>query len=171
MTARAVNRSTKSSAARRKTPSASIKAGKKATDRKASRPVVASDKGKAPAKKPAAKTKHPPSKSGLAVKSSAQYVQGEGWEVVDVVDGIAVYDKEFKTVHYLNHTAAMVFLLCKRPVGFDVLSAVFQEEFELKTAPKAQLRKLVDEMQQTGLLREAGPEDVQATRARPARKK
>ena len=27
----------------------------------------------------------------------------------------------------------------------------------LKTAPKAQLRKLVSEMQQTGLLREAGP--------------
>lgn len=170
MTARAVNRSTKTIAAKRRTPSASIKAGKKATGRKASRPVVASDKGKAPAKKSAVKTNRHPPRSGLAGKSSARYVQGEGWEVVDVVDGIAVYDEKFKTVHYLNHTAAVVFLLCKSPVGFDVLSAVFQEEFELKTAPKAQLRKLLGEMQQTGLIREAGPEDVRATRARSVRK-
>ena len=106
----------------------------------------------------------------MAGKSATLYLQSAGWEIVDVVDGIALYDDKFKTVHYLNHTAAMVFLLCKRPVGLDVLSAVFQEEFSLKTAPKAELRKLLGEMQKTGLLRVAEPENVKAARVRPVRK-
>lgn len=170
MTARALNRSAKRGSARRPDPSVSIKAGKNAEDRKTLRPVVASDKGTATAKKAAVKTTRRRPKDGMAGKSATLYLQSAGWEIVDVVDGIALYDDKFKTVHYLNHTAAMVFLLCKRPVGLDVLSAVFQEEFSLKTAPKAELRKLLGEMQKTGLLRVAEPENAKAARVRPVRK-
>jgi hypothetical protein len=171
MAARTVNRSAKRGSARRPGRSAGIKAGKKATGGKALRPVRASDKSKAPAKKAPAKTTRRPAEGSTPGKPSTQYIQNKGWDVIDVADGIAVYDDKFGTVHYLNHTAAVVFLLCKQPVGLDVLCTVFQEEFGLKTAPKAELRKIIAEMQKTGLLRLAGLADVTAARARPTRKR
>ena len=92
------------------------------------------------------------------------YCQTSGWEFADVVDGLAIYDSAFKTVHYLNHTAAAVFLLCKDPVGVDVMEAVLREEFQLKTAPSRELHDVLDQMVKAGLLR-------QLTQRQPSRSK
>jgi hypothetical protein len=87
-----------------------------------------------------------------ARNGTVRYQQSDGWEVIDVADGIAVHDGAFKTVHYLNHTAAIVFLLCKQPLDLDVLCAVFREEFGLKRAPKTEIRGILAQMETSGLL-------------------
>jgi hypothetical protein len=48
---------------------------------------------------------------------------------------------------------------------------VFREEFGLKTAPKAELRKIIAQMEASGLLRTVQPGAAKAAGARPARKR
>lgn len=122
-----------------------------------------------------AKAKPKPAKIGRStagkspVERTVQYRQAGGWEVIDVADGIAVHDGAFNSVHYLNHTAAIVFLLCAEPIGFDVLCTVFREEFGLKTAPRAELRKIIAQMEASGLLSAVNTGVAKAPGARPKR--
>ena len=83
---------------------------------------------------------------------ATHFQQTQGWEVVDVVDGIAIYDDGFKSVHYLNHTAAIVFLLCKTPATMDMMCSVICEEFKLRTRPVKELKAILDQMIKAGLL-------------------
>jgi len=110
-------------------------------------------------------------KGKAPVASAVRYRQVAGWEVVDVADGIAVHDGAFKSVHYLNHTAAIVFILCKQPIGLNVLCAVFREEFGLKAAPRAELKKIIAQMEGAGLLCTSPPDAGEAAGARPTRKR
>lgn len=149
----------------------------------AARPAAAAKKsagGKAarPARAAAVPAKAKPkqaeiSRSGggkVRVARAVQFQQCEGWEMIDVADGIAVHDGAFKCVHHLNHTAAIVFILCKQPISLNVLCSVFREEFGLKAAPKAELREIISQMEKTKLLRPVQPGRAKARAAREARK-
>lgn len=75
------------------------------------------------------------------------------WNVVDVAEGIAVHDSRFTRVHYLNHTAAAIYLLCKEPISFSTINTILREEFGLKRDPKTDILSTIEEMIRIGLIR------------------
>ena len=85
---------------------------------------------------------------------SVFYQQSDGWTTIDVQDGVAVHDSQFAKVHYLNHTAAAVFLLCKEPISVELISTIMREEFKLKASPKKSVQSVNGEMLKSGLLTE-----------------
>jgi hypothetical protein len=173
MAARTLKRSVKRRSAESVSAVLSATAAKKSADSKSARPArtaLASSKTK-PNSKPKQAKISGSARSKAPVSRTVLYCQSDGWDVIDVANGIAVHDSAFKSVHYLNHTAAIVFLLCKQPIGLDVLCAVFREEFGLKTAPKAEIRKIIAQMEVSGLLRTVQPGAVKADGAGPARKR
>jgi hypothetical protein len=84
--------------------------------------------------------------------AAVRFRQVPGWLATEVTDGLALHDQDFKSVHYLNHTAAIVFHLCADGIGLDVLSAVVREEFGLGGDPSAELLEVIGEMVSNGLL-------------------
>lgn len=108
--------------------------------------------------RPSAKTPRPRksvSASSRSGKSGPYLEQAGEWQVIDTHDGVALHDPAFKTVHYLNHIAAAVFLLSKQPIAIATVSAIIQEQYELDASPEAAIRKTVNEMIRAGLLRSA----------------
>ena len=97
-----------------------------------------------------------PVAAGKAVAGAIMLEQVDGWNVVDVADGIAVHDSSFTGVHYLNHTAAAMYLLCKEPISLLVMSTILREEFGLDRDPGSEIEKTVEEMIRIGLIRKAG---------------
>lgn len=85
---------------------------------------------------------------------SISYQQSDGWTTIDVQDGVAVHDSQFEKVHYLNHTAAAIFFLCKEPISIELISTIMQEEFRLKASPKKSVQSVIGEMLKSGLLTE-----------------
>jgi hypothetical protein len=99
---------------------------------------------------------HAKAAAGKAAAMAIMLEQVGGWTVVDVADGIAVHDSHFKGVHYLNHTAAAIYLLCKEPIGLSVVSTILREEFGLDRDPASEIERTVAEMMRIGLIRRAG---------------
>jgi hypothetical protein len=102
-------------------------------------------------------------------ENGRRYCQRAGWDVIDVADGIAVHDAAFKTVHYLNHSAAVVFLLCKEPMSLAVIAAIFREEFELDKEPLTELRRILAAMKTTGLIEVVKKDAAEALAPKPRR--
>lgn len=88
-------------------------------------------------------------------------MQAVGWHVMDVEDGIALHNSQFKSVHYLNHTAAAIYLLCKEHIDVTSLATILREEFGLKRSPEPEVQRIVDAMVQQGLLVRAPQDDSQ----------
>ncbi|WP_395661561.1 PqqD family protein [Aestuariivirga sp.] len=106
--------------------------------------------------KPSAKKPRPrkgPSVSSRSGKGEAYIEQAGEWQVIDIHDGIALHDTANTTMHYLNHIAAAVFLLCKQSIAITTVSAIIQEQYELDASPEAAIRKTVNEMMRVGLLK------------------
>ncbi len=99
---------------------------------------------------------HVKTTAGKAAAVAIMLEQVEGWAVVDVVDGIAVHDPHFKRVHYLNHTGAAIYLLCKEPISLSVIITILREEFGLDRDPGSEIQRTVEDMMRIGLIRRAG---------------
>ncbi len=66
--------------------------------------------------------------------SSVTFQQARGAKTVEVPQGLVVYLKESE-LHYLNPTAATVFLLCATPLTESQVAAVLHEEYALNDPP------------------------------------
>lgn len=122
------------------------------------RSSTAKPKPSSKAARPSAKTQHVRKRATASSRSGkgGAYIEQAGeWQVIDVHDGVALHDPALKTVHYLNHIAAAVFLLSKQPIAISTVSAIIQEQYELDASPEAAIRKTVKEMIRAGLLRSA----------------
>jgi hypothetical protein len=113
-------------------------------------------KSSSKAAKPSANKPRPRKTAAASSRSdkSGVYIEQAGeWQVIDVHDGVTLHDPAFKTIHYLNHIAAAVFLLCKQSIDIATVSAIIQEQYELDASPEAAIRKTVNDMIRAGLLK------------------
>lgn len=77
--------------------------------------------------------------------SSVTFQQARGAKTVEVPQGLVVYLKESE-LHYLNPTAATVFLLCATPLTESQVAAVLHEEYALNDPPIEEVRRCLAEL-------------------------
>ncbi len=73
-------------------------------------------------------------------------------EVNEVEDGLVIYDTARDRVHYLNHTAALVFALCTGTNTVDVIAAQVGQAFDLDGGAAAEVDECLDRLAREGLL-------------------
>ena len=79
--------------------------------------------------------------------------QNEKIEVSQVPDGYVLYDERRDRVHYLNHTAVLVFELCTGENTVEDIVAVLQKAYELPDPPEAETQAYLGQLRQEGLIR------------------
>lgn len=75
-----------------------------------------------------------------------------GLQVNEVEDGYIVYQPEQNRVHYLNHTAAVVFGLCTGKNTWDEIIELVQRAYGLKRAPSRAVRGALTRLVEEGLV-------------------
>ena len=75
-----------------------------------------------------------------------------GLDVNEVPDGLVIYDGDRDRVHYLNHTAALVFLLCTGDNSEDAIADHVGTAWGLDGPPGAETRTCLDDLRREGLL-------------------
>ncbi len=70
-------------------------------------------------------------------------MQSESWVMIEVPEGIAIHDEGFRNVHYLNSTAAAIYLLCEKPITQDALVKSITELFVLSPAEQPGIREFI----------------------------
>lgn len=73
-------------------------------------------------------------------------------DVVELDDGLVVYDPENDCVHYLNRVAAMVFLLCTGEYSAGQMADVLAGLFELEIPPRGDVETCLAQLRAARLL-------------------
>lgn len=79
----------------------------------------------------------------------------DGLEVNEVSDGYIVYQPEQDRVHYLNHTAALVFELCNGENAAAEIPELLREAYDLGSAPAAEVKDCLERFRNEGIIRSA----------------
>jgi hypothetical protein len=74
-------------------------------------------------------------------------------EVNEVPDGLVIYDVRTDQVHYLNPSAAAVFVLCTGARDTAAIADGLQSVFQLPDPPVAEVTTCLAELSQQGLIR------------------
>ena len=69
-----------------------------------------------------------------------------------MTDGYVVYHPARDRVHYLNHTAALVFELCTGAAPAPEITAAVQRAFDLPEPPGDEVATCLDELRSEGLV-------------------
>lgn len=70
----------------------------------------------------------------------------ERLDVNEVKDGLIVYDPDTDRVHYLNSTAAVVFMMCDGQHDAAAIASLMAAAFELDDLPLADVEKCLSEL-------------------------
>ncbi len=81
----------------------------------------------------------------MKVKRKITYRQAPNATSIEVPEGLVVYIDE-AVLHYLNPTAAAVFLLCATPLVDSQVAQILQEEYRLEEPPLDDVRSLLEEL-------------------------
>jgi hypothetical protein len=73
-------------------------------------------------------------------------------ELTPVADGFIAYDEARDRVHYLNPTAALVFVLCSGSNTADDMARLIQAQFDLDAAPQQEIDALLAQFADEGLV-------------------
>ena len=76
----------------------------------------------------------------------------EDVEVNEVEDGLVIYDTGRDRVHYLNHTAALVFALCTGANSEAVIAQQVAKAFSLAEGADAEVAEALAVLEREGLL-------------------
>lgn len=76
----------------------------------------------------------------------------EGLDVNEVRDGLIAYDPSRDRVHYLNATAAIVFVLCDGATTVEQMATQMQEAFGLDHPAVDEVRAGLESLGREGLL-------------------
>ena len=76
-----------------------------------------------------------------------------GIEINVVDDGYVIYDPELDKVHYLNHTAVLIFELCTGETKASELPGLLQAAYELPEPPVQEVERYLEKLFQERLLR------------------
>ncbi|MCE5249549.1 PqqD family protein [bacterium] len=80
------------------------------------------------------------------------YRQVEDIEVNTVKDGFVLYDPKSNTVHFLNHSAMIVWELCTGTSSEAEIISLFQELYTLDNSPADMVKNILEDMTQKGLI-------------------
>lgn len=78
--------------------------------------------------------------------------QVEGLDISPTDDGFVIYEKERDRVHYLNHTANIVLLLCSGGNSASDIAAMLQEHFQLDEPPLDDVESILESFLEEGLI-------------------
>ena len=84
--------------------------------------------------------------------SAAKPTRVEGVDVHETADGVVMYDSVRDRVHYLNHTAVLVFELCDGKRTADTIADVVQRIFDLPERPDVEVDDCLEQLRQEGLV-------------------
>ncbi len=82
-------------------------------------------------------------------------IQATGLDVHETDDGLVVYDADRDRVHYLNETAAAIFVLAEPGTTVDSLAAELASLWGLDDAPTEEVGRGVAQLLAEGLLQSA----------------
>ena len=77
----------------------------------------------------------------------------DGLDVNDVDDGLVVYNESSDRVHYVNHTASLVYELCSGETSIDEIAVLLQRTWDLDSPPIEETRACVVQLVAEGLVR------------------
>ena len=83
---------------------------------------------------------------------SAVYRQPAGLDVHEADDGLIIFNPETDSVHHLNSTAGVLFLLCETPRDYTSLLDSFTELFEGQVTQTADLDEALSQLVEDGAL-------------------
>jgi hypothetical protein len=78
--------------------------------------------------------------------------QAEDIEINEVEDGYVVYHRPRDRVHYLNHTAALVFEFCTGGNSREDIPELLKAAYELDDAPVAEVEDCLSKLVKEGLV-------------------
>jgi len=73
-------------------------------------------------------------------------------DVNEVPDGLIIYDGDSDRVHYLNHTAALIFCLCTGDADATAIAQAVRTSFSLEAAPDEAVASTLADFAREGLL-------------------
>lgn len=73
-------------------------------------------------------------------------------EVIASDEGFVVHDAAENTVHYLNHTAAIVFSLCDGTREVEEIAGMIQGQFDLSSPPLEDVQTTIEQLRENGLV-------------------
>ena len=82
-------------------------------------------------------------------------VQRKGLDVHETEDGLVVYQPDLDRVHYLNETAAAVFVFAASSSSVESLAEELAALWELDEPPTAAVDRCVTQLLDEGVLRSA----------------
>jgi hypothetical protein len=77
----------------------------------------------------------------------------EGLDVNEVKDGLIVYEPDRDRVHYLNGTAAVVFLFCDGANDAEDIAGLVAKAYGLDEPPSDEVADCVTQLRSEGLVR------------------
>lgn len=83
---------------------------------------------------------------------SEQPRQVPGIEVNQVPDGYVLYQPDRDRIHYLNHTAAIVFEFCNGRHSGEEIVRLLQQAYDLTAPPKAEIEACLADLRREGLI-------------------
>lgn len=83
--------------------------------------------------------------------------QVDGLDLTPVDDGFIIYDSAKDRVHYLNHAAALVLILCDGRNSEDDIRALLQRRFQLPAPPDQDVAQILAQFLDEGLVAPAEP--------------
>jgi hypothetical protein len=78
--------------------------------------------------------------------------QVDGLDLTPVDDGFTIYESAKNRVHYLNHTAALVLILCDGRNSEDDIRALLQRRFQLPAPPDQDVAQILAQFLDEGLV-------------------
>jgi Coenzyme PQQ synthesis protein D (PqqD) len=72
--------------------------------------------------------------------------RAEGIELEQAAEGFMAHQPEHGRVHYLNHTAAIIFELCDGQTTEEAIAHTLQELYELGDPPLAEVRTCLESL-------------------------
>lgn len=86
------------------------------------------------------------------IKPITLYKQVQGLTLIEVPEGIVAHRNTLQEVHYLNHVAAMVLIMCDGKIPIDAICQIIKEEYHLKNTPVEDLEGCVRSLVELGLI-------------------
>jgi hypothetical protein len=76
----------------------------------------------------------------------------EGVEISEVADGLVVYQDAPERVHYLNHTAAVVYELCNGAHTEEEIAQLLRDAYGLDEPPVEEVRSCLEVLRREGVV-------------------
>ncbi len=80
-------------------------------------------------------------------------VRADGLEINIMHDGVVIYQRDHKKIHYLNHTAGLVLELCDGSHGVPALAKIVAEAYGLAEPPQDDVVSCLQDLMSKELIR------------------